>query len=71
MSVHPKAAHLRQPGAIGDKGSRPGIPGEFPIQPRPGCIYVLIVVGDDLDCSYNYNQDGLSRIKQNLKINRK
>jgi hypothetical protein len=22
MSVHPKAAHLRQPGAIGDKGLR-------------------------------------------------
>lgn len=50
MSVHPKAAHLRQPGAIGDKGSRPGISGEFPIQPRPVCIYVLIVVRDDVDC---------------------
>lgn len=57
MPVHPKAAHLRQPGAIGDKGSRPGIAGEFSttygVLRRPVGTYVFIGVGDYLDHSYN------------------
>lgn len=73
MSVDPKAAHLRQPGAIGDKGYlHMGMPVEFSEYNLD--LHVFIVAGDYPECNHNDNQDkqdGLSSVKQNFKINRK
>jgi hypothetical protein len=63
MSVHPKAAHLRQPGAIGDKVI--SVPGEFPDNVD---MYVFIVVGDCGVENQSEKQDVLFNIKQSHEL---